>query len=228
MSNIELLEELHSNIRRTRVTYRALVNGETAAIKCYRKPLWGVVHWLRALHRGKRIRLAGGPVPAITFSGWVKAESCFGFGTAFLEGFRPLRDILREETSIPEQKRILARLGKVIADLHSRGIEQTDGNLTNFMMNKDCRIVLIDEDDIRVRSPRPNQTWPRINLANVAARVPSEDLIHCLLEGYISSVAHDAKKDWSDQKFWESVSLCKAHLAKRRKKRNVPIERYFD
>lgn len=228
MSNVELHEELHSNIRRTRVTYRALVDGNPAAIKCYRKPLWGIVHWLKARRRGRRIRLVGGPVPSIAFSGWIKSERCFGFGTSFLEGYHPLRDILREETWVLEQKRILERLGKVVADLHSRGIEQTDGNLTNFMMNNDGQIVLIDEDDIRVHSLRSNLDWRRANLANIAARIPSDELIHSLVKGYLSCASHNMQQQWNERDFWESVSLCKAHLNKRRKKRDVPIDRYFD
>lgn len=228
MSNLEILEELHSNIRRTRVTYRALVDGKQAAIKCYRKPLWGFIHWLKAVRRGKQIRLAGGPVPAIEFSGWIGSEHCFGFGTAFLEGFRPLRDILREEPSLPEQKRILGTLGMAIEDLHSRGIEQTDGNLTNFMMNNEHQIALIDEDDVRVHCQRLNKTSAQENLANIAARLPSKELVIALLEGYLSQSIHDASGNWSDQIFWEKVNLCKTQLQKRRKKRNVPIDRYFD
>ncbi len=117
MRSITLLQELHANTRRTRITYRGEVDGMFAAIKCYRRPLFGLVHWLRAERRGRRLRRAGGPVPAIVYSGWLAGQRCFCFATGFLEGYRPLREVLQEEQSRDRQFDIIRLLGRTMADL---------------------------------------------------------------------------------------------------------------
>ncbi len=227
MTTVELEEELHSNTRRTRITYRGLVGGQPAAIKCYRKPLFGLIHWLRALRRGKKIRRAGGPVPPIVFAGWVRAEKCFGYGTAFLEGYRPLRAVLMHETSRSRQIDIIRLLGHTMADAHKRGIEQPDGNLTNFLMGADDELSMVDEDDIRVHSGMLPIGVAISNLANVAARLPDEEMVKILLEAYLE-VAFVAKySEWDDGAFWAGVKGWREMLEAKRASRNI-APRQFD
>ncbi len=178
MTTVKLEEELHSNTRRTRITYRGLVDGRAAAVKCYRKPLFGLIHWIRALRRGKKIRRVGGPVPPIVFAGWIASEQCFGYGTAFLEGHRPLRVVLTEELSRSRQMEIIGLLGRTMADAHKRGIEQPDGNLTNFLMGAGDELSMVDEDDIRVHAGTLPLGVAISNLANVAARLPDEKMVY--------------------------------------------------
>lgn len=225
---VELLEELHSNTRRTRITYRALVDGQPAAIKCYRKPLFGLIHWIRALRRGQKIRKAGGPVPPIVFSGWVASERCFGYGTAFLEGYRPLRAVLTEESSRLRKFDVIRLLGQTLADAHQRGIEQPDGNLTNFLMGSDNRISMVDEDDIVVHSRRLNTASAVSNLANVAARLPEGELVSVLSDAYIESIDldHLAVPGWDDEEFSRRVEKWRKMLNGKRNSRNISQRRF--
>lgn len=228
MTTVELKEELHSNTRRTRITYRGLVNGQMAAIKCYRKPLFGLIHWVRALRRGKKIRRAGGPVPPIVFAGWIASEKCFGYGTAFLEGYCPLRAVLMKESARSRQIDIIRLLGHTMADAHKRGIEQPDGNLTNFLMGADDRLSMVDEDDIRVY---PGMLPLRVaisNLANVAARLPDDKMVETLLAAYLEAAFVEKDSEWNTGAFWASVRGWKQVLESKRASRNIAPERKFD
>lgn len=227
MTTVELKEELHSNTRRTRITFRGLVNGQVAAIKCYRKPLFGLVHWIRAVRRGKRIRRAGGPVPPIVFAGWVPSEKCFGYGTVFLEGYRPLRAILMDEPSRSRQIDIVRLLGRTMADVHKRGIEQPDGNLTNFLMGADNTLSMVDEDDIRVYPGMLPLATAVSNLANVAARLPDEEMVETLLSAYLEVAFVDKGSEWDSGAFWASVKGWRAMLDAKRASRNI-APRQFD
>ncbi|KPQ01938.1 hypothetical protein [Marinobacter sp. HL-58] len=228
MTNVELEEELHSNTRRTRITYRGLVNGQPAAIKCYRKPLFGLIHWIRALRKGKKIRQVGAPVPPIVFAGWVTSEKCFGFGTAFLEGYRPLRAVLVNEPSRTRQIEIVRLLGWTMAEIHKRGIEQPDGNLTNFLMGEDSQLSMVDEDDIRVHPGMLPLSVATSNLANVAARLPDEEMVEALLTAYLDVAFVEAGSGWDRGAFWASVQGWKTMLEAKRASRNIARERKFD
>ncbi len=228
MTTVELEEELHSNTRRTRITYRGLVDGQPAAIKCYRKPLFGLIHWIRALRRGKKIRQAGGPVPPIVFAGWIASERCFGYGTAFLEGYRSLRTVLMNESSRSRQIAIIRLLGQTMADAHKRGIEQPDGNLTNFLMGADDRLAMVDEDDVRVHPGMLPLKVAVSNLANVAARLPDEEMVEALLAAYLEAAFVESGSDWDCGAFWASVRGWKELLESKRASRNIAPERKFD
>lgn len=228
MTTVKLEEELHSNTRRTRITYRGLVDGQVAAIKCYRKPLFGLVHWIRALRRGKKIRRAGGPVPPIVFAGWLSSERCFGYGTAFLEGYRPLRAVLMEEPLRSRQEAIIHLLGRTMADVHKRGIEQPDGNLTNFLLGGSDELRMVDEDDIRVHSDMLPLGVAISNLANVAARLPDEEMVETLLSAYLEDAFVEQGSEWDRGAFWASVNGWKAMLESKRASRNIAPERKFD
>lgn len=227
MTTVELKEELHSNTRRTRITYRGMVDGQPAAIKCYRKPLFGLIHWIRALRRGKRIRRVGGPVPPIVFAGWVASEKCFGYGTAFLEGYRPLRAILMDEPSRSRQIDTIRLLGRTMADVHQRGIEQPDGNLTNFLMDEENRLSMVDEDDIRVHPGMLPLGVAVSNLANVAARLPDEEMVETLLTAYLEVAFVEKGSEWDSGAFWASVKGWRAMLDAKRASRNI-APRQFD
>lgn len=227
MTTVELKEELHSNTRRTRITYRGVVDGQPAAIKCYRKPLFGLIHWIRALRRGKRIRRVGGPVPPIVFAGWVASEKCFGYGTAFLEGYRPLRAILMDEPSRSRQIDTIRLLGRTMADVHQRGIEQPDGNLTNFLMDEENRLSMVDEDDIRVHTGMLPLGVAVSNLANVAARLPDEEMVETLLTAYLEVAFVEKGSEWDRGAFWASVKGWRAMLDAKRASRNI-APRQFD
>ncbi len=230
MTDIKLLEELHSNTRRTRITYRAEVDGRPIAIKCYVRPAFGLVHWLRAQRRGKKIRRAGGPVPAIAYSGWVPKKRCFGFGTEFLQQYRSLRSVLREETNRNRQNEILQLLGKTMADLHGRGIEQPDGNLTNFLLGPGDRIQMVDEDDIRVYQGGLPPKVATQNLANVAARVLDDEMVGVILASYRTERKVGAQNEASDSTddFWKCVADNRALLELKRSKKNLNAKRNFD
>lgn len=227
MTTVELKEELHSNTRRTRITYRGMVDGQPAAIKCYRKPLFGLIHWIRALRRGKRIRRVGGPVPPIVFAGWVASEKCFGYGTAFLEGYRPLRAILMDEPSRSRQIDTIRLLGRTMADVHQRGIEQPDGNLTNFLMDEENRLSMVDEDDIHVHPGMLPLEVAVSNLANVAARLPDEEMVETLLTAYLEVAFVEKGSEWDRGAFWASVKGWRAMLDAKRASRNI-APRQFD
>ncbi len=227
MTTVELKEELHSNTRRTRITYRALVNGQVAAIKCYRKPFFGLIHWIRALRRGRKIRRAGGPVPPIVFAGWLAPQRCFGYGTAFLEGFRSLREVLMAEDSRLRQIEIVRLLGRAMADIHKRGIEQPDGNLTNFLMGADDTLAMVDEDDIRVYPGMLPLGIAVSNLGNVAARLPDEEMVEALVSAYLEAAFVAKGSQWDEGAFWASVRGWRALLDAKRASRNI-APREFD
>lgn len=224
MRNITLQEELHANTRRTRITYRGSVDGHPVAIKCYLKPAFGLLHWLRARRRGARIRTAGGAVPPVIYSGWVRELRCFGFATAFLQDYRPLRKVLIQEKSYVRICQIIELLGVLIADLHNRGIEQPDGNLTNFLLGPEDQIAVIDEDDIKVY---PRGMPPEValaNLANVGSRIGDPELRQKLLSSYLRC----SNRPLSPDEFQHRVAHWQARFQSRRASRNISPERRFD
>ncbi|WP_417522294.1 hypothetical protein [Marinobacter sp.] len=227
MATIELKEELHANTRRTRITYRALIDGQEVAIKCYRKPLFGLIHWLRALRRGKKIRRAGGPVPPVAFSGWFPPMSCFAFGTKFLDGYVSLRDALTREQSLDRRLEMVRMLGLVVGDLHRRGIVQPDGNLTNFLIRRNADIAMVDEDDVQVYSAPLPRRLAISNLGNIAARLPNKEMVKELLAGYMDKGIVPSSPEWDDGAFWTSVEEWRVLLHAKRVSRNIAA-RDFD
>jgi len=229
MTTVELHEELHSNTRRTRITYRGLVDGQAAAIKCYRKPLFGLVHWVRALRRGKKIRRAGGPVPPCVYAGWIRELTCFGFATEYLAGYRSMREILRETVDREEQVQLLTRLGQCIAGLHSKGIEQPDCNLTNFLMGPGGDIQMVDEDDVRVHRSMLSEKVALSNLANLGSRLPVGELPRVLHRAYLDSLDDVTLKTLPDvAEFERQLSEKKQQLRIKRTVRNAAPDREYD
>lgn len=228
MSNIILQRELHANTRRTRLTYRGTVNGRPAAIKCYRKPLFGVFHWLRAEVRGRRLRAAGAAVPGLVYSGWFPAQRCFCFATAFLENYRPLRAVLTEEPSRARQLALVALLGRSLADAHNKGILQPDCNLTNFMLGDNDVLAFVDEDDIRVYRAGLSPAQSRLNLANVAARLPDGEMVATLLEAYLATRPARVGASWDRERFQAAIGHWQDRLARKRARRNITERRRFD
>lgn len=229
MTTVELKEELHSNTRRTRITYRALVNGQEVAIKCYRKPLFGLIHWLRAKKRGRAIRCIGAPVPPVIFSGWVIEKKCFGVGVAFLKDYRHLRNVLQGEPDRARQMEFLRILGVTIASIHSRGIEQPDGNLTNFLLGPQKNIQMVDEDDIRIHPGGVSQSVAVRNLANIAARIRENEMVEELLSAYLAEVEDRKMFSQSDlDTFWVHVSKNRTTLELKRLKKKINTTRNFD
>ncbi len=228
MTDIELISELHANTRRTRITYHGRIAGREVAIKCYRRPLFGLIHWIRAQRRGLKIRRAGGPVPEIVYSGWLAQRRCFCFATAFLEGYRPMREVLREESCEARQYQLIKLLGARLADIHRCGIEQPDGNLTNFLVNDRNELAMVDEDDIRVHSKKLSRTTAMNNLGNIAARLPDGELSVALSEGYLGALSSERKSDyWDRALFLEKLQFWRQTLNEKRASRNI-APRQFD
>lgn len=228
MSGIYLERELHANTRRTRLTYRGTVDGRPAAIKCYRKPLFGLFHWLRAQRRGRRLRAAGAAVPALVYSGWFAEERCFCFATAFLDNYRPLRAVLTDEPSRRRQLVLVAVLGRGLAAAHNKGILQPDCNLTNFMLGDDDALAFVDEDDIRVYRAGLSPAQSRLNLANVAARLPDEELVAALLAAYLATRPAAVSSSWDQEHFQAAIADWQDRLARKRAQRNITERRRFD
>lgn len=228
MADVKLLEELHANTRRTRITYRATAAGQQLALKCYRRPLWGLVHWLRAQRRGIKIRRAGAPVPEIVFSGWLPQRRCFAYGTAFLEGYQPLRKVLLATVNLDRQAQLIAGLGRMVADLHARGILQGDGNLTNFLLGEHDQLMVVDEDDIAVFSGLLPLKHAVSNLANIAARLPDKQAAAVLLQAYLGTCSAARQQDWQDAAFWQAVEGWRTNFENKRADRNIEARRRFD
>ncbi|QCF25014.1 hypothetical protein [Hydrocarboniclastica marina] len=226
MADIALIDEIHANTRRTRITYRGAVDGKPAAIKCYRKPLFGLVHWVMAQRRGLRIRRTGAPVPEVIYSGWLRSEKCFCFATVFMTEFQPLRQVLLDEPSHARRMQIVQFFGRLIADLHHRGIEQPDGNLTNFLFDGVDGFIVVDEDDIRVFEGGLPGKPALNNLANIAARLPDEEYMLNLLDAYKS--ASHKRNTWSNEEFVAAASAWRSSLDAKRAHRNVTRPRPFD
>lgn len=228
MSEIFLERELHANTRRTRLTYRGTVDGRPAAIKCYRKPLFGLFHWLRAQRRGRRLRAAGAAVPGLVYSGWFGPQRCFCFATAFLDHYRPLRAVLTEEPSRARQLALVAVLGRSLADAHNKGILQPDCNLTNFMLGDNDVLAFVDEDDIRVYRAGLSLERARLNLANVAARLPDEEMVATLLAAYLAGRPAGVGAGWDQSLFEAAITHWRDRLARKRARRNITERRRFD
>jgi hypothetical protein len=205
------------------------VDGRAAAIKCYRKPLFGLIHWIRALRRGKKIRRVGGPVPPAVYAGWIREMTCFGFATEFLTGYRSMREILREATDHDEQIQLLRCLGECVANLHKKGIEQPDCNLTNFLMGPDGQIKMVDEDDVRVHSGMLRERVALSNLSNLGARLPSGELPLVLRQAYLDAFGDTGSVMRLDVKEFESqVSEKKQQLRQKRTERDAAPDREYD
>lgn len=229
MANVVLQRELHANVRRTRITYSALIDSQPAAIKCFRKPLFGLFHWQRARIKAHKIRNAGGPVPPVLYAGWVRELRCFGFATEFLEGYRSLREALRESAGLEEQKQLLEKLAECIADLHQRGIEQPDGNLTNFLLGPSGDIKMVDEDDVRVFKVALTGRVAMLNLANVGARLPSGELPLYLRKAYVQARKDlQGEVEFDEGGFDHEVFRQKEQFRIKREARDAAPDREYD
>ncbi|MEP0003364.1 hypothetical protein, partial [Marinobacter sp.] len=110
-----------------------------------------------------------------------------------------------DESSRSRQLQIIRLLGQTMADVHKRGIEQPDGNLTNFLMGADDTICMVDEDDIRIYSQMLPLGVAVSNLANVAARLPDEEMVATLLTAYLDMTFVGKGSEWDEGAFWASV-----------------------
>lgn len=168
-------------------------------------------------------------MPPVLYAGWVRELRCFGFATEFLEGYRSLREALRESKGLEEQEQLLKKLAECIADLHQRGIEQPDGNLTNFLLGPDGDIKMVDEDDVRVSKSALTGRAAMLNLANVGARLPSGDLPLCLRTAYVQ-----ARKDlhgevaFDERGFDDEVFRQKEQFRIKREARDAAPDREYD
>lgn len=228
MYSIELLEELHSNTRRTRITYKAAIGDRLVALKCYRKPLWGWFHWWRAHRRGYRIRKAGASFPAVAFSGWVPAVACFGFGTEFVDESQSLREALRNSVDEAFRLKLLGSLGETVADLHNRGVIQPDGNLTNFLLGTEGTIWVIDEDDVEVYPQVVSPEVAQRNLANIASRVLNPRYREALVRSYLEKANVCIVEGWRQEEFWRVVREFRFDTEMKWQKRNISTDREFD
>lgn len=228
-SAIRLQEELHANTRRSRITRRATLGDEEMALKCYHRPLWGLWHWLRAHRGGLRLRRLGAPVPALVHSGWVPAAGCFGFGTRFLPGYRPLREVLRDSEHCPDRQfDLIAALGRLMARVHALGIRQPDGNLTNFLVGEGDNMVLVDEDDIRVaRAPLAPQL-ALDNLANIASRLPEPAMREALEAAYLQDAPEVLRQAWQSAQFHRRADAWQQRTEAKRARRGQVVRRRFD
>lgn len=228
MASIDLLEELHANTRRTRITYKARVSGQWVAVKCYRKPFFGLFHWWRAKRRGQRIRSAGARFPDVVFSGWVPSARCFGFGTEFLQGSESFREVLRDAADDDRRLSMLGLLGEVVAELHNSGIVQPDGNLTNFLLDRDEKVWVIDEDDVMVCSRGVPAKVAMRNLANISSRISDQRFREVILRSYLGKVAPRIAANWQLDRFWREVDDIRHETEAKWRKRNIPTDREFD
>lgn len=228
-ADIRLAEELHANTRRSRITHRATLGDEIMALKCYHRPLWGLWHWWRAHRGGCRLRRLGAPVPPIVYSGWVPAAGCFGYGTRFLPGYRPLREALRDSEDQPErQLQLIVALGRLMAEVHALGIVQPDGNLTNFLVGDREDIVLVDEDDIRVARAPLASDRALDNLANIAARLPEAAMREALEAAYLQNASEKLGGTWQPVQFYRQADAWQRRTEAKRAKRGQVIRRRFD
>lgn len=88
-------------------------------------------------------------------------------------------------------------------------------------------MFMVDEDDIRVHK---GMLQPRVavsNLANVAARLPDEEMVETLLKAYLTIAFVDNELRWDSCAFWESVESWRATLESKRASRNI-ASRQFD
>ena len=114
-----------------------------------------------------------------------------------------------------------------MADVHKRGIEQPDGNLTNFLLGGSDELCMVDEDDIRVHSGMLSVGVAISNLANVAARLPDEGMVETLLTAYLEDAFVEQGSEWDSGAFWASVKGWRAMLDAKRASRNI-APRQFD
>ncbi len=226
MTRIEIQKKIHSNTRGTRITFHGSIGSKEVALKCYRRPLWGLFHTVRALIRGSRIRRRKAPFPDIVFWGWVPQERCFGYATGFLSGYESVRyRLIHADES--GQSRVIGCLGRLIAELHIAGLEQTDGNLTNFLMDASHNLAVVDEDDVKIHSRSLRATKAIRNLSNVAARLPSEAMREEFLNAYLSDSRHSEITDNDIEEFWLQSGNVRLQLDSKRSARNI-ASRKFD
>ncbi len=112
--------------------------------------------------------------------------------------------------------------------IHKMGIEQADGNLTNFLLGPDDEFAMIDEDDIRVYSGAIPVNVATQNLANVAARLAHHEMIEELLGAYLEKRHDKAGAEWNTEEFWASVYSWKQMFKKKRVQKNISPDREFD
>jgi hypothetical protein len=162
------------------------------------------------------------------YSGWFAEERCFCFATAFLDNYRPLRAVFTDEPSRRRQLVLVAVLGRGLADAHNKGILQPDCNLTNFMLGDDDALAFVDEDDIRVYRAGLSPAQSRLNLANVAARLPDEEMVAALLAAYLATRPAGVSSSWDQEHFQAAIVYWRERLARKRAQRNITERRRFD
>ena len=145
----------------------------------------------------------------------------------FSRAIGQLRIVLREESLRSRQNDIIRLLEPTIADAQSCGVEQQDGNLTNFLIGSDDRIMFVDEDDIRICPGMLPLTTAVSNLASIAARLPDEEMVAVLLSSYLEVASVGSWLQSSQNAFWFEVKAWRAMLKAKRASRNI-APRHFD
>lgn len=221
---IVIEEEIHANTRRTRITYRGRVDGRPAAIKCYKAPLYGLIHWLRAHLKAQRIRRSPLPFPEVLYSGWLSGQRCFGVGFIYLEGSVSVSRLVEKRSE--ESFKVIDQLVDLLVTCHKVGVEQSDANLTNFLRLQTGGMAVVDEDGVKLhRAPLPE----RIALFNLAAAVSrlhwrtQDDVRH--IWGYYSTRAALGSGD-GFRRFNEFLSFWDRRLeAKNERKQRLRAKR---
>lgn len=168
-SFVVLDSEIHANTRRTRITYSGWVGDRKAAVKCFKGPLFGFYHWLRAHYKTGPIRRVAFAFPEVLFSGWVPEKRCFCIGFEFLEGYAPVRELVQERSAASLQ--VIEQLLDLLVDCHRAGVEQTDANLTNFLHSDTGKMAIVDEDDVKLHGHPLRESAALFNLAAVVSRL---------------------------------------------------------
>jgi hypothetical protein len=89
-------------------------------------------------------------------------------------------------------------------------------------------LALVDEDDIRVYRAGLPVARAEMNLANVAARLPDEDMVSALLAAYLAARPGEVGESWEQARFRAGISHWQDRLARKRAQRNITERRRFD
>jgi hypothetical protein len=140
-----------------------------------------------------------------------------------------MREVLRDTVVFDEQVQLLKLLGACLADLHAKGLEQTDCNLTNFLIGPADDIRMVDEDDVRIHQRALSGQRALSNLANLGARLPTGELPHVLMESYLERLSSVLKGSFPDTASFERQVQEKKHaLHAKRAARGAAPDREYD
>ncbi|KAF3984432.1 MAG: hypothetical protein HFP81_02320 [Methylococcales symbiont of Hymedesmia sp. n. MRB-2018] len=152
-----------------RISCQGIWRGKQVFAKIFISANRAKKHWKKELAGVELLSKNNIHTASVLFSGSSCNGKVYFIFFQYISDARPLQELWKRANS-NEQKAIITKLVKTIAEHHNKGVIQKDLHLDNFVLSQN-KIVTLDGSDI-VAFDKSNKTQSSNNLAQLFAQLP--------------------------------------------------------